>query len=410
MRSRFSFAMPVPVLLALLAAPAGLVAQEQNSQFNRYTVVDLGTLGGTYSYAYGLNDAGVVAGGSATSFQTGLSQTAFLWQAGHIIDLGTLGGTACPDCNSSAGGPNTSGISAVISETSALDPNGEDFCGGGTHRQCLGATWTKGVLKALLPFPGGNNSQAYWINNPGEVAGFAESGTLDSTCMTATPYQVLRFEAALWEPNGKIHELPPLPGDTVAFGFGINDEGQAVGASGLCSNTALPPFTNGPQAPHAMLWERDGTPVDLGGLVSGATINIATSINKHGEIVGGSQSSDGNPHAFLWTKSTGMQDLGALPGDFLSTAPCCRTINNRRQIVGFSIPGPLGSGRAFLWQNGVMTDLNTLIPAGSPWYLEQALSINDAGEIVGYGTVNGETHAFLARPLYNGGAPLVVVR
>jgi probable HAF family extracellular repeat protein len=46
-----------------------------------------------------------------------------------------------------------------------------------------------------------------------------------------------------------------------------------------------------------------------------------------------------------------------------------------------------------------MTDLNTLIPAGSPWYLLQALSINDAGEIAGYGTINGETHAFLAKPV-----------
>ena len=62
-------------------------------------------------------------------------------------------------------------------------------------------------------------------------------------------------------------------------------------------------------------------------------------------------------------------------------------------------PGPLGSGRAFLYQNGVMTDLNTLIPAESPWYLQNAASINEAGEIAGYGTINGETHAFLAKPV-----------
>jgi len=46
-----------------------------------------------------------------------------------------------------------------------------------------------------------------------------------------------------------------------------------------------------------------------------------------------------------------------------------------------------------------MTDLNTLIPAGSPWYLQQATSINDAGEIAGYGTINGNVHAFLAKPI-----------
>jgi hypothetical protein len=66
--------------------------------------------------------------------------------------------------------------------------------------------------------------------------------------------------------------------------------------------------------------------------------------------------------------------------------------------VGFSFPGPLGSGRAILWQNKVPIDLNTLIPKDSPWYLLDAESINDAGQIVGYGTINGNVHAFIATP------------
>ena len=80
-------------VLVLLATPFELVAQGQDSQLPRYTVTDLGTLGGTYSYAYGLNNAGVVAGGAAAASQTGgVSQTAFLWRDSHIMDLGTLGG------------------------------------------------------------------------------------------------------------------------------------------------------------------------------------------------------------------------------------------------------------------------------------------------------------------------------
>jgi hypothetical protein len=55
------------------------------------------------------------------------------------------------------------------------------------------------------------------------------------------------------------------------------------------------------------------------------------------------------------------------------------------------------SGRSRL-KDKVMTDLNTLIPADSGWYLQSALSIDDAGEIVGYGTINGNAHAFLAIP------------
>lgn len=385
------------VLFAGLAAHAQQGADDGTPQPPRYTVIDLGTLGGTHSYAYGLNNAGIVAGGAATPSQIGgLFQTAFLWDDGHLINLGTLGGPGCPNCNSEAGGPNANGVSAVISETATFDKNNENFCGFGTNRQCLAATWKDGVLKALPTLQGGNNAQALWINSRGQVAGVSENGFADSTCATATPSQALRFQAVVWGPNGDINPLSPLKGDTVAFGFGINDKGQVVGSSGLCSNVALPPFPNGPLAAHAVLWEKDGTPRDLGSLIKGGAINIPGGINERGEVAGGSQSSSGAPHAFLWTKETGMQDLGTVPGDFASAAPCCHTINNRREVVGFSCPGPMGMCRAFLWQGKDLLDLNVLAP-GSPLYLQQALSINDAGQIAGYGvTSTGETHAFLA--------------
>lgn len=400
MKSRLLLTTTRQGLLALVAIWWALPARAQVHNPPHYTIADLGTLGGTYSYAYGLNDVGVVAGGAATTTQTGgVYQTAFLWDKNlNMIDLGTLGGAACLDCNSEAGGPNDNVESPIVSETAASDPNGEDFCAFGTHRQCLAAIWKNGAMTALPTLKGGNNGQAYWTNNRGQTVGVAENGIEDSTCSAATPFQVLRFEAVLWKANGEIRQLRPLKGDTVAFAWGINDEGQTIGSSGLCSNTAIPPFANGPQAAHAVLWEKDGSPHDLGSLVSGGTINIATGINGRGEVAGASQSSGGAPHAFLWTRDKGMQDLGTLQGDFFSVAPCCHTINNRGQIVGFSIPGPLGSGRAFLWQKGVMTDLNTLIPKSSPWYLLQALSINDAGQIVGYGTINGNVHAFIATP------------
>lgn len=388
------------VLFAALAAQAQPGAPEDAPVPRRYKVIDLGTLGGTYSYAYGLNNAGVVAGGAATASQLGgLFQTAFLWDGGPPINLGTLGGPACPACNSEAGGPNANGVSAVVSETANLDKNNEDFCGFGTNRQCLAAIWKEGALKALPTLRGGNNAQALWINGQGLVVGVSENGVPDSTCATATPSQALRFQAVVWGTNGEVNQLAPLKGDTVAFGFGINDRGQAVGSSGLCSNTALPPFTNGPLAAHAVLWEKNGTPRDLGSLVRGGSINIATSINDRGEATGGSQSSNGAPHAFIWTRETGMQDLGTVSGDSVSVAPCCNTINNRREIVGFSCPGPMGICRAFLWQGKQPLDLNALAP-GSPLYLQKALSINDAGQITGFGvTSTGETHAFLATPV-----------
>ena len=355
-----------------------------------YTVTDLGTLGGTYSYGYGINKWGWVGGGAATVSQTGgVAQTAFLWHGGHMTNLGTLGGPS----SEVGGGPNLFGELTIISETSMTDPNGEDFCGFGTHLQCLGAIWENGAMTALPTLPGGNNGQAYWVNDEGQVIGFAENGTRDSTCVT--PFQVLRFEAVIWGPKGEVRELHPLKGDTVGFAFGINDKGQVAGTSGLCSNTSPGPVN--PGGPHAVLWERDGSAIDLGNL--GSTPNDATSVNDRGEVVGTAQSpEDGTLHTFLWTKDTGMQDLGAFPGAVVTVAPCCHTINYRGEVVGFSIDGTTFNSRALLWQGKVPKDLNDFIPAGSPWYLQWAASINDAGEIVGWGTINGEVHAFLATP------------
>jgi probable HAF family extracellular repeat protein len=391
MKSTLRISMPALSLLATLA-----IAQPARPEHQRYTVTDLGTLGGpgTNSAATDINNAGWVAGSSNLVLNG--PQHAFLWYGGgRLHDLGTLDGPACPACNSGADGPNASGEAAVGSETRNTDPNGEDFCGYGTHHQCLGAIWKNGRLTALPTLKGGNNANAFDLNNQGQVIGFAENGTPDSTCKILTPFQVFRFEAVIWEPNGEIHELPPLNGDTVAFAFGINDNGQAIGSSGLCSNTGLPPlFVNGP---HAVLWEKDGSPTNLGSLGGTGGFNIATSINNRGEVVGGSQAKDGTGHVFLWTKHTGMQDLGAFPGAVLTVAPCCRTLNNRGEVVGFSIDA-MGNMRALLWQHKVLMDLNTLIPAGSPWYLQAALSLNDAGEIVGYGSINGNVHAFLATP------------
>lgn len=398
-------------MLGLLVVPAGLAAQE-NSQLPRYTVTDLGTLGGTYSYAYGINNAGVVSGGAATATQTGgIYQTAFLWYGGQPIDLRTLGGADCPECNSAASGPNASGVAPIYSETSSPAYMDEDFCGFGTHRQCLAAIWKNGAMTALPNLEGGHNGQASWTNNKGQTVGFAENGTADPTCSDATPFQVLRFEAVVWEPNGKVRELRPLDGDTVGYAFGINNNGQAVGVTGLCSDTQVPPIVPGTNAPHGVLWEKDGTPVDLGSL-GGGPFTIPASVNDLGEVAGASLSSeDGTVHPFLWTQEKGMQDLGTFPGAIVTGIPCCGTLNNKGDAVGLTVDGTTFNMRAFLWHDNTLLDLNTLIPPNSGWALQDADSINDAGEIVGWGTINGETHAFLARPVYNGSdVPVAAVR
>jgi probable HAF family extracellular repeat protein len=105
----------------------------------------------------------------------------------------------------------------------------------------------------------------------------------------------------------------------------------------------------------------------------------------------GDSASSPNFHAFLWTKHGGTVDLGTLPGDSISEG---LGINALGQIVGVSYP----SGHAFIWQNGTMTDLNSLA-ANSPYLLIDAQEINDEGVITGEAQdTTGDIVAFEAFP------------
>jgi probable HAF family extracellular repeat protein len=52
-----------------------------------------------------------------------------------------------------------------------------------------------------------------------------------------------------------------------------------------------------------------------------------------------------------------------------------------------------------VWKNGKMIELNKLLPPNSGWKLQYANAINNKGQIVGYGTFQGQTRAFLLKPL-----------
>ena len=379
-------------LLTSIAA-GSLLAALAAAQPSRYSVIDLGTLvGGTSSsYANYLNDNRLVAGSAAAADGT---QQAVLWGGPFRMDIGT------PGLNSGIFGVNLSGQASINAEISTKDPLNENFCAFGTGLECESFVWQRGVL-TQLPTLGGNNATIGNINSKGEIPGAAETKVLDPACPTAvtvagTGPQYYDYEAVVWGPApGAIRQLQPLPGDTVGIALWINDNSQAVGASGTCDNTVLPPLTLGP---HAVMWDADGTPRDLGNLGS-KVINMALSINNHGQVTGVSSVNDqATPaqghHAFLWASATGMQDLGALPGDVATVGSM---INDAGDVVGQSMDAN-GNPRAFLWHNGVMSDLNDLA-AGSSLYLLFATAINSHGEVSGFGaTAKGDVHGFLAIP------------
>ena len=393
--------------VGIIAAPAQQQQRrDEDSQRPKYVVTDLGTLGGTFSNSYGVNLRDHVGGGSTLPDGT---MQAFLWSAAAGMQpLGTLHGGS----NSSGSGPNAYDVVGLISDSSIEDPYHENFCGFGTSTICVAGFWERGKLAelpGLVPLSnyGGSNSQITQVNSRGQMAGFAENGVLDPTCQTASAGLQFDFEAVLWNRDGHIRLLQPLPSDEVGFALSLNEAGHVVGGSGLCSDTPLFPLA---LSPHAVLWERNGRPFPIPGL-GGTQSNTATSINDFDEVLGvSSLPGDTTMHAYLWSRHMDRsRDLGTVPGDQSSLPGAMGALNNRAEAVGASCASPhpvndlfTGVCRAFLWQDDAMMDLNSLVAAGgnqSNLHMFLGFGINDRGAITGWAfTPEGDVHAFLATP------------
>jgi probable HAF family extracellular repeat protein len=355
------------ICLVALAIPVQLTAQHGTL----YTLTDLGTLGGTFSVPLGMNNKGWVNGFSTLPGDA--EGHAFLWKKGVMIDIGTLGGP-----NSTARWPlNERGEVTGSAETPTPHPLGEDFCGFGTQLVCPPFLWEKGVMTPL-PTLGGTSGEARQINNRGQIVGNAETGTLDPTCPPEVN-PIFSFKPVLWE-KGEIQEFPTFPDSTLGQAHSINDRGQAVGLTGVCTGFL-----------HAVLWDH-GTLTDLGNLGEFQLLS-PIAINNRTQVAGVAFSPV-TTTAFLWENGVAT-NLGTLPGDFSSRA---NWINSKGQVVGGSCDIAFNC-RGFLWQNAVMTDLTTVI-THPDLFLLVAVTLNDRGQIGGLALQisTGELHAVLATP------------
>jgi len=396
--------LPAAMLLACVVH-AGDVDRHPGKQL-RYELKRLDSLGGTSSVGSSINDLGWIAGRS--NRLVGNVRHAALWRNGQLIDLGTLG---APDRTSAVPWPvkNLRGIVSGISYTDEPDPNGEDWsCSAfiaSSGTRCLGFRWENGVMTPLYPFPGGTHSFATATNNFKQTVGWAENQVEDTTCAGT---QKLQFRAAIWGPQGNIvRELPPLPGkdangvrDTSTAATAINDSGQVVGISGIC-DVAVGRLS----AKHAVLWEH-GKPIKLGDLGIQAW-NTPNMINQRGDIVGFAPIPDDNPaddldaptlRAFVKLAGQPIRNLKTLDDAGISST--AKSINEWRQVVGQSCD-VANVCRAFLWQGGVMTDLNTLVDDQED-LLTIANDIDDFGRITGQGFDNeaNKFFAFVAMPVW----------
>ncbi len=330
-----------------------------------------------------------------------------MWLGDSPTDLGVLGSKNSQK-NSNVAWPvkNTLGLIVGISQTDAPDPYGESWsCSAffvpatSTGRRCLGFAWQNGKMHPL-PTLGGTHGYAAAANNAGQIVGWAENTVRDSSC---TPPQIFQFHAVVWGPHGDaIDDLPLLPLTSSSAATAINDKGQIVGISGACDQ-AIGAGT----AAHSVIWN-GGNVTEIPNL-GGAQWNTPTAINHRGDVAGfGDLPGDVITEAFLWTPEGGLSPLGFLyPDHSLSEA---FGINESRQVVGLSCND--AECRAFLWQDGVMYDLNVLAGIPADELLTHGMDIDDAGVITGRATriATGERVTYVATPTGAAFAPRAAKR
>jgi len=211
-------------------------------------------------------------------------------------------------------------------------------------------------------------------------------------------------------------------GGANGFSNALNNRGQVIGGSSIASIPGACYFLNFFTGCHPFLWDK-GKLIDLNTSTSGGKPRSADWFNDAGEIVGTAEfPAPGGAvfDAYLWRNGVAI-DLGHFSGDCGSRA---WGINARGQVVGASdilcdANSDIPEGKphhAFLWEDGDLVDLNSLVPPDSPLELVgtgplsdvEVPNINDRGEIVGVGAPPGCDdfqicgHAFLLIPCDEG--------
>jgi probable HAF family extracellular repeat protein len=351
------------ILLVLLASPRPALAE------TKYTIRDLGALGGSHGEAHAINENGWVAGQAQVAqnrraFRTRPVRWGLLTTKIPLLPGGAFNWSE---------GINKWGHVVGTSDT-------------GVRMHAF--LYKDGSVMDLYTLPGGKNSKAHSLNDGGQVVG-------ESTVTNGDTH------AFLWKDSDGDGQADG--GEMVDLGkgvaYGINASGKIVG-----------------KFPGGQLWTptaRNGST----GSVSDFGLD-AVAINDDGDLVGSMAVGGGEIHGSLWRdldkdgkKDPGeLVDLGTLGG----AKSWAFSLNNKGQVVGNSWIETLDN-TAFVWKDhnqnghtdpGDMLDLNKVLPPSSGWYLRQAYDINDKGQIVGVGTIGGEERAYRLTPVAVGSLTL----
>ena len=332
-----------PTIMSVLLLFISLFTGQGFAYSTHYTITDLGT----NLDPKAINNAGQVVG---TLTDVNGYKQAFLYTNGTVKALGMFGfeswGLGINDAGTVVGKfASFSGVShAFVSQN-------------GQFTDLFGAT--------------GMNA-ATGINNAGEIIG----------TITLSPRPYIRYVHTILYNNGGIIDisniaeslgLVDISSDSIPNG--LNNAGQAIIFQSLCAS-----------------YECDLSALFSGGTVIGYPGGFdAYDINDHGEVIGTSE-------LFLHVDCYLYGSGGATTlSDFGGGYCVPRAINNLGQIVG-TASDPDRYLHSFVYNKAPMSDLQELIPANSGWEIQGVYDINDRGQIIGTGTISGETHAFILTP------------
>ncbi|HEX5760076.1 MAG TPA: hypothetical protein VF121_12875 [Thermoanaerobaculia bacterium] len=329
--------------MSLLGLTSGAAADPGS-----YAVEDLGALpGDSSSIAFGINQQGDVVGWSNGAAGT----RAFIYtDAGGMVELPGLPErprTIARDLNDFGDVVGTANAGGVDLGHAVL--------------------WTGGAVTDLGTLATGSYSEAWGVNNNGQVVGssFTNGGSFGVHGFLYTAAQGM---------------VDLTPNSDTGAATDINDAGQVTGYK-----TALGGY-------HAFRWQ-GGAFVDLG-VIPGFAHSFGWAVNAAGQVAGNSTSASGNSEQlFRFTDGVGLQNLGGVGEHNVAWG-----INASGMVVGAR---GLSMTRAVLYTDAAgLQDLNTLIDPSLGWVLLAAYDINDGGEIAGYGFNNftGLTHAVRLQP------------
>ncbi len=335
----------------ILCAPAALADVPQG-----YAVFDLGTLGGPYTTAAGVNYQGQVVGSSTLPSGLGAKPKAFLWSPGAGMTNMHLGRDV--EDQSVATGINDAG--QVAADLITFDQYGNAYS--------YAYIWTGGTF-APRGVP-----QGYGYHNP-------YVRTLNATGSAAGNFGLPGggFRAVLWAAGAQPKDLGTLvpDGSGASDAWSINGPGQVVGESSFPGAIR-----------HAFLY--DGTMTDLGTLPD-TRDSYAYGINDAAQVVGTAMSESGVYTAFLWDPAGGMQELAGVAGRNMFAW----SINNNGVTVGQAGAYPQNSSPVLWDSDGTLYNLRDWVAPSALWNGDSAAAaIDDSGDVI----VNS-VHAYLLRPL-----------